>query len=96
MAHCVISPILDTDINRMVPACVVHTSHAPCMRNGEPASTVPLETWDNCGRAEAIAFWQQRTHGQRPLALHHGQPDDEREHEGPDCWCAPERLEVKP
>jgi hypothetical protein len=95
MAHCVISLVFDTEVGRMVPACVVHTSHAPCLRNGEPASTTPLETWDDHGRTAAVKFWRTRTHGQRPLIVHHGRPDDEREHGGADCWCGPERIEAR-
>lgn len=97
MAHCVISAILDTDLGRMVPACVVHTAYAPCPHNGEPASRTPLETWDSVGRTAALAFWQQRTHGQRPLIVHHGRADDEITHLGAEyCWCGPERIEAKP
>ena len=95
MAHCVISPVFDSEMGRMVPACVVHTAYAPCPRNGEAASKTPLETWDDVGRVAAVEFWLLRTHGQRPLILHHGRADDERDHEGPDSWCRPERIEAK-
>ena len=36
MAECVISAIHDTDEGGMVPACVVHTTFAPCPHDGEP------------------------------------------------------------
>lgn len=96
MAHCVISVIYDTDIESMVTACVVHTAHAPCLLNGQPASTDPLHTDDRPGRDRAVRFWELRTHGQRTLVLHHGSLGDEREHatEVNDltCWCEPELL----
>ena len=39
MAHCVISAIADADVDdALVPACIVHTTHAPCTHDGEPAN----------------------------------------------------------
>jgi hypothetical protein len=96
MAHCVISTIYDTDTDEAVPACVVHTHHAPCPRNGQPACATPVESWDDLGRDRAVVFWQDRTHGQRPLILHHGSAGDEIGHRGGrDCWCGPELFEAK-
>lgn len=97
MAHCVISAVFDTDADQMVPACVVHCADAPCPRDGELASTVPLHSHDLPSRREAVRFWRLRTHGQRTLVLHHGSLGGERDHSvGADdmtCWCQPEVLE---
>ena len=70
MAHCVISAILDTDVDAMVPACMVHTTHAPCMHDGEPANPAPLHAFNLSEREDAIRIWQIRTHRQRPLIIH--------------------------
>jgi hypothetical protein len=70
MAHCVISAILDTDVDAMVPACMVHTSHAPCMHDGEPANPAPLHAFNCSEREDAIRMWRIRTHRQRPLIIH--------------------------
>lgn len=35
MAHCVISAVYDTDVDQMMPACVVHAAYAPCPLNGQ-------------------------------------------------------------
>jgi len=67
----VISTIVDSDEGyALVPACMVHTSHAPCMHDGEPASPVPLHAFNHQDREAAIRMWQIRTHGQRPLIIH--------------------------
>lgn len=97
MAHCVISAVYDTDIDQMMPACMVHSAGlAPCPHDGEPASTVPLHSHDQPSRREAVQFWELRTHRQRPLILHHGSLGSERDHAvGADdwtCWCEPEVL----
>jgi hypothetical protein len=97
MAHCVISAVYDTDVDQMMPACVVHAAYAPCPRDGESASTAPLHSDDGrCGRREAVRFWEQRTHRQRTLVLHHGSLGDDRGHavgaEDLTCWCGPELL----
>ena len=70
MAHCVVSAILDTDEGGMVPACVVHTCHAPCPHDGEPACPTPLHMFNHEDRDAAIRFWRLCTHGQRPLIIH--------------------------
>lgn len=72
MADCVISAIVDTDDGySLVPACVVHTCHAPCPHDGEPANPGPLHAFAGNGtRAEVIRMWQIRTRGQRPLIIH--------------------------
>jgi hypothetical protein len=70
VAHCVISRIVDTDAgNAIVPGCAVHAAFAPCMHDGEPASPVPLHTFDG-DRDEAIRMWRLKTHRQRPLIVH--------------------------
>jgi hypothetical protein len=74
MAHCVISVIVDSDDgNSIIPACVVHASHAPCMDNGQPACPAPLHSFTS-DRPGAVRAWALRTHRQRPLILH----DDRR------------------
>ena len=96
MAHCVISAIVDTDDgNALVPACVVHAAHAPCMHDGEPANPLPLHAWLG-DRDDILRMWQIRTRGQRPLVIHqftpeHG-PGDHGSTSSPDCWCGPEIL----
>ena len=71
MAHCVISAIADSDEGyALIPACMVHTAHAPCMHDGEPASPVPLHAFGCSERGEAIRMWEIRTHRQRPLIIH--------------------------
>jgi hypothetical protein len=98
MAHCVISAVMDTDAPGMPtrPACVVHTTWAPCDRNGEPAVTTPLHCADgDPDRESAIEHWRRKTHGQRPTWLHHGSLGDDRDHDINDagaCWCLPERF----
>lgn len=93
MAECVISSIVDTDIGRTVPACVVHAAYAPCRHNGEPACSTPLHADTYRGREDAIQFWDRRTRGQRVLVLHHGDIGDETHHlDGVTCWCGPEVL----
>lgn len=93
MAECVISAVVDTDLGRAVPACVVHASHAPCQHNGEPACATPLHTDLLNGRMTAVRFWQQRTRGQRQLVLHRGRLGvEDHDTAGTDCWCGPEVL----
>jgi hypothetical protein len=94
VADCVISSILDTDLNRMVPACIVHASYAPCHRNGEPACATPLHTYPQPSRDAAVAFWQHRTHEQRALVIHRDTPGAEHDttESGAACWCGPEVL----
>ena len=71
MAECVISAIIDTDDGySLVPACVVHAAHAPCMHDGEPACPVPLHVFNHQDRDAAVRAWRLRTHGQRPLVIH--------------------------
>ena len=72
MAHCVISAIVDTDDGcALVPACMVHTAHAPCLHDGEPACPVPIHSFGGDeGREGAVRAWRIRTHGQRPLIVH--------------------------
>jgi hypothetical protein len=87
-AHCVIA-VLDGD----EPACTVHTHYAPCPRNGEPASALPMHTDSFNPREEVLAFWREVTDEQRTLVIHEGCFDDYRPHEvGEDdrCWCIPE------
>ena len=73
MAECVISATYDTDVEALVPACIVHTTHAPCPHDGEPANPAPLHMFNHQDRETAIRFWRQRTHGQRPLIIHEKQ-----------------------
>ena len=71
VAHCVISAIADADVDyALVPACMVHAAHAPCMHDGESASPVPLHAFGYSERGEAIRVWEIRTHRQRPLIIH--------------------------
>lgn len=71
VAHCVISAIVDSDQDyALIPACMVHTAHAPCMHDGELASPVPLHAFNCAQREDAIRMWQIRTHRQRPLIIH--------------------------
>lgn len=96
MAVCVISAIIDTDTNTIQPACMIHTTWAPCPHNGEPAATTAIETVDDPrrgGRDKALAAWALRTRQQRPLVLHHGFWSDTPTHDGIDCWCGPEVFE---
>jgi hypothetical protein len=95
MAHCVESTILDTDGDRFVSACVVHTHHAPCPRDGEPANPAPLHVWSE-RRAGSVREWAIRTDRQRPLIIHNGSPADATEHQidgTAECWCGPEVIE---
>ncbi len=98
MAECVISAIVDTDDGySLVPACVVHTSHAPCMHDGEPASPVPLHAFTgNQERDNALRIWRLRTHGQRPLIIHTDLIPDPCDHVLEDeirpCPCGAEIL----
>jgi hypothetical protein len=69
MAHCVISAIFDSE-DGMVPACVVHTTYAPCPHDGEPANPGPLHMFNHESRDAGVEFWRLRTHGQRPLVIH--------------------------
>ena len=71
MAHCVISAIIDSDCDyALIPACIVHAAHAPCLHDGEPASPVPLHVFNHQDRDAAIRAWRLRTHRQRPLVIH--------------------------
>ena len=72
MAHCVISAIIDTDAgNALVPACMIHTTYAPCQHDGEPACPTLVHAFSGVTpRAEALRIWRLRTHGQRPLVIH--------------------------
>lgn len=97
MAECVISAILDTDEGGMVPACVVHTTFAPCPHDGEPACPVPLHAFNHADRDAAVRFWQLRTRGQRPLIIHDEQRipdpyDHVMEDEIHPCPCGAEIL----
>ena len=101
MAHCVISAIVDTDyVDALVPACMVHAAHAPCMHDGEPACPVPLHAFNHSDRDAAVHAWQIRTRGQRPLIIHDEQriPDPE-DHVIEDkilpCPCGAEVLEAR-
>lgn len=69
--------------------CVVHTSYAPCLLNGQPATTRELHADDEPGRAEVVRFWWRRTRGQRSLVLHHGTFADAHP-QSAGCWCKPE------
>ena len=98
MAHCVISAIVDTDVDyALVPACMVHTCHAPCMHDGEPANPAPLHAFNLSDRVAAIRVWQIRTHRQRPLVIHDEQRipdpyDHVLEDEVHPCPCGAEVL----
>ena len=102
MAHCVISAILDTDAgDALVPACVVHTTHAPCPHDGEPASPAPPHVYGEAlgpdGRDGALRAWRIRTHRQRPLIIHktdsvRGIEDHVTSGEVHPCWCGAEIL----
>lgn len=95
MAKCVISSIVDTDLDRVVPACVVHAAYAPCPYNGQPACRTPLHTDDHLSRDAAVEFWELRTGRQRPLVLHRGRldvGDHQTDGDGVSCWCGPEVL----
>jgi len=71
VAHCVISAIADADVGyALVPACMVHTAHTPCIHDGEPANPAPLHAFNLSEREDAIRMWQLRTHRQRPLIIH--------------------------
>jgi hypothetical protein len=97
MAVCVMGRILDTDVEPMavVVACRVHCHYAPCPKNGEPASTTPIDSVDGDGRERALHAWDLNTKRQRPLLLHRGTWTDERSHQfGGACWCGPERFEA--
>jgi hypothetical protein len=96
MASCVISAIVDTDDgNALVPACIVHTCHAPCPHDGEPACPVPLHAFPGNGtRDEALRMWRLRTRGQRPLIIHTDAIPDPDDHVYEDevlpCPCGAE------
>lgn len=90
MAVCVIGDTFDTDTYELAPACSVHCHWAPCPLNGEPASPGPMETFPHPSRDAALSYWQLRTKGLRSLILHGDVHRDGLEHEGRDCWCAPE------
>ena len=90
MAECVISAILDTDEGGMVPACVVHTCHAPCPHDGEPACPAPLHAFAGDGtRDDALRMWDLRTRRQRPLIIHD-------EHRIPDAYDHVMEGEIHP
>lgn len=95
MAECVVSSILDTDLDRVVPACVVHAAYAPCPLNGQPACRTPLHTDDRANREDAISFWVQRTRRQRALVVHRGRLDETHVMtiDSATCWCKPEVLD---
>jgi len=96
MAHCVVSAIYDTDVDALVPACVVHAHYAPCPRNGAPASGTPLHSDDHAGEEAAVAYWTQVTGRQRPFVVHHGSiADPEHNTEGWDCPCLPSHYTAK-
>lgn len=96
MAVCVVSMTLDSETMSLTPACVVHTHWAPCPRNGDPANVNPLEGADGDvgGREGALGRWALKTRQQRPFLLHHGSWFDDPDHDGPDCWCRPERFDA--
>lgn len=100
MATCVVSLILDTDTDRMRPACQVHCTFVlPCRHSGQPAAPEPMHTDSVPSREAAIRHWQQRTRGQRPLVVHRGSFSD-REHRFDDtlpasCWCGVETVAVR-
>lgn len=92
MAYCILSMIVDTD-NRdaYVLACMVHTEYAPCSRDGEPASPIPLHAWTERDPDSSVAMWALRTGQQRPLLIHNGDVLDVPEHHlDTTCWCSPE------
>jgi hypothetical protein len=101
MAHCVISAIVDTDVDyALVPACIVHASRAPCMHDGEPANPAPLHAFNHQDREAAVRVWRLRTRGQRPLIIHDEKrvPDPEDhviEDEILPCPCGAEVLEAR-
>lgn len=98
MAECVISAVVDTDDGcSLVPACVVHAAHAPCMHDGEPACPVPLHFFPGSGtREDALRMWRLRTRGQRPLIIHTGAIPDPEDHVYEDevlpCPCGAEII----
>ncbi len=98
MAECVISAIVDTDDGySLVPACVVHTTYAPCPHDGEPACPAPLHFFHGNGtRDDALRMWRLRTHAQRPLIIHTGSIPDPYDHVYEDevlpCPCGAEIL----
>jgi len=100
MAECVISAIVDTDYgNTLIPACMVHAAHAPCMHDGEPANPAPLHSFPGNGtREEAIRMWRLRTHAQRPLIIHTDKIPDPLDHVYEDevlpCPCGAEIIRV--
>ncbi len=101
MAECVISVIVDTDDGySLVPACIVHAAHAPCMHDGEPACPVPLHTFaGNCTREEVTSMWRLRTRCQRPLIIHTDAIPDPQDHVMEDetlpCPCGAEILPAR-
>jgi hypothetical protein len=101
MAECVISAIVDTDReNALIPACVVHTTYAPCPHDGEPATPGPLHHFAGSGtREEAIRTWRLRTHAQRPLIIHTAAIPDPLDHVCETrillCPCGAEVLEAE-
>ena len=96
MAECVVSSILDTDLNRMVPACVVHAAYTPCPFDGQPACPTPLHTYPLPSREAVVQLWEQRTAGQRRLVVHRntGELGHDLTETGATCWCGPEVLGV--
>lgn len=89
-AHCVISLVTDTGDAGwpLNPACVVHTHWAPCPHDGAPASPAVLHT-EHTPTAEGL--WWDRTHGQRPLVMHHDLACGDHALGVADvtCWCQP-------
>jgi len=98
VASCVISAIVDTDDGySLVPACIVHTCHAPCPHDGEPACPAPLHSFPGNGtREEAVRMWRLRTHAQRPLIIHTDKIPDPYDHVYEDevlpCPCGAEII----
>ncbi|MEU7787713.1 hypothetical protein [Amycolatopsis sp. NPDC049159] len=87
-----ISETYDTDSETLNPACVVHTHHAPCPRDGEPANPTPLHGDDLPGETAMVRAWADLTDQQRPLVVHHmGRGVDRLGHnkDGLECPCSP-------
>jgi hypothetical protein len=75
MATCVVALTYDPDYGHLAYACNVHCSFdirpdGACGHQGKPASPVALHAWADHHRAETVAFWRERTNGQRPLVIH--------------------------
>jgi hypothetical protein len=95
MARCVISAIVDTDDgNALRAACMVHVTIAPCWKDGEAPSPLPIHADLRCSRADVIRAWEIRTHRQRPLVIHNGDMTDDSHNLGDEaaCSCRPEVL----